>query len=103
MYRLVGLLRAHGLVEQAGDGRYQLGPKAIMIGYVARSPVDLADVWRPGLQKLALASRETAPVLRRIEDSAVPEYRLEPGRRSEIIALTRDVAAELRGKLSHYA
>jgi len=34
---------------------------------------------------------------------AVPEYRLEPGRRSEIIALTRDVAADLRGKLSHYA
>jgi len=34
---------------------------------------------------------------------AVPEYRLEPGRRAEIIALTRDVAADLRGKLSHYA
>jgi DNA-binding IclR family transcriptional regulator len=205
VYRLVGLLRAHGLVEQAGDGRYQLGPKAIMIGYVARATVDLADLWRPGLQQLALASRETALVLRRIEDSAVcvdridcdhpvrlsfdigramplhtgagakvllasspaairdryldrrvpagqrarlraelgqiadqewgesraevdpgiwavgapiladrdgrclaisvavPEYRLEPGRRAEIITLTRDVAADLRGKLSHYA
>ncbi|MGH3395255.1 MAG: hypothetical protein ACRDPO_11250 [Streptosporangiaceae bacterium] len=34
---------------------------------------------------------------------AIPEYRLEPDRRSEIMALTRDVAAELRGKLSHYA
>src|ERR1700729_292027 len=46
VYRLVGLLRAHGLVEQAGDGRYRLGPKAIMIGYVARSTVEEADLWR---------------------------------------------------------
>jgi DNA-binding IclR family transcriptional regulator len=205
VYRLVGLLRAHGLVEQAGDGRYQLGPKAIMIGYVARATVDLADVWRPGLEQLALASRETALVMRRIEDSAVcvdridcdhpvrlsfeigramplhtgagakvllaaapagirerylgqhvpagqraglrdelariagrewgesqaevdpgiwavaapiladrdgrclaitvavPEYRLEPDRRAEIITLTRDIAADLRGKLARYA
>ena len=71
VYRLIGLLRAHGLVEPAGDGRYRLGPKAIMIGYVARSTVDLADLWRPGLRELAALSRETALVLRRIEDSAV--------------------------------
>jgi len=71
VYRLIALLRAHGLVEQAGDGRYRLGPKAIMIGYVARSTVDLADLWRPGLRELAALSRETALVLRRIEDSAV--------------------------------
>jgi DNA-binding IclR family transcriptional regulator len=205
VYRLVGLLRAHGLVEQAGEGHYQLGPKAIMIGYVARSTVDLADLWRPGLRELATASRETALVLRRIDDSAVcidridcdhpvrlsfevgkamplhtgaaarvllagspaeirdryidrmvradqrgklraeldritaqewgesraevdpgiwavgapiladrdgrglaisvavPEYRLEAGRREELITLTKGVAASLRVKLSHYA
>jgi DNA-binding IclR family transcriptional regulator len=202
VYRLIGLLRAHGLVEQAGDGRYRLGPKAIMIGYVARSTVDLADLWRPGLQELAAVSRETALVLRRIEDSAVcldridcdhpirlsfdvgramplhtgagakvllatspadvrdryleravpaaerarlradldriaaqqwgesraevdpgiwavgapiladpclaisvavPEYRLEAGRRAELIALTKGIAAQLRARLSQYA
>jgi DNA-binding IclR family transcriptional regulator len=205
VYRLIGLLRAHGLVEQAGDGRYRLGPKAIMIGYVARSTVDLAELWRPGLLELAAVSRETVLVLRRIEDSAVcvdridcdhpirlsfdvgramplhtgagakvllatspgpvrdhyleravpaglraglradldaiaaqqwgesraevdpgiwavgapiladrdgrclaisvavPEYRLEAGRREELIALARDSAAELRARLSQYA
>ena len=205
VYRLVGLLRAHGLVEQAGDGRYRLGPKAIMIGYVARSTVDLADLWRPGLRELAAVSRETALVLRRVEDSAVcidridcdhpirlsfdigramplhtgagakvllamssadardryleravpadqrarlqadldriaaeqwgesraevdpgiwavgapiladrdgrslaisvavPEYRLEAGRRAELIALTQGIAAGLRARMSHYA
>ena len=176
-----------------------------MMGYIARSTVDLADLWRPGLKRLAAASRETALVLRRIEDSAVcidridcdhpvrlsfevgramplhtgaaakvllagsgaeirdryiermvpsaqrarlreelnrittqqwgesraevdpgiwavgapilldrdgrclaisvavPEYRLETGRRDELINLTREVAAELRASLSHYA
>jgi DNA-binding IclR family transcriptional regulator len=205
VYRLVGLLRAHGLVEQAGDGRYRLGPKAIMIGYIARSTVEEAELWRPGLQELAAVSRETALVLRRVEDSAVcidridcdhpirlsfdigramplhtgagakvllamspadardrylkravpadqrarlqaeldriaaeqwgesraevdpgiwavgapiladrdgrclaisvavPEYRLEAGRRAELIALTQGVAAGLRARLSHYA
>jgi DNA-binding IclR family transcriptional regulator len=34
---------------------------------------------------------------------AVPEYRLEAGRRAELIALTKDIAADLRVKLSHYA
>jgi DNA-binding IclR family transcriptional regulator len=205
VYRLVSLLKAHELLEQAGESRYQLGPKAIMMGYVARSTVDLADIWRPGLAELAGASRETALVLRRIGDAAVcvdriecdhpvrlsfdvgkamplhtgagakvllagspaevreryieaavpkeqrdrlreeldaiaargwgesraevdpgiwavaapilrdrdgrclaisvavPEYRLEAGRRQELIALTRDVAERLRAKLSQYA
>lgn len=49
----------------------RLGPKAIMMGYVARSTVDLADIWRPGLERLARASRETALVLRRIGNAAV--------------------------------
>ncbi len=204
VYRLVSLLKAYELLEQAGESKYQLGPKAIMMGYVARSTVDLADVWRPGLEKLAGASRETALVLRRIGDAAVcidriecdhpvrlsfdvgkamplhtgagakvllsgspadlrdryieatvppgqrarlraeldsialrgwgeshaevdpgiwavaapiladrdgrclalsvavPEYRLEAGRREELIGQTRDIAAGLRAKLSHY-
>src|SRR4030088_715395 len=40
LYRLVSLLKGHELLEQAGESRYQLGPKAIMMGYVARSTVD---------------------------------------------------------------
>ncbi len=77
VYRLVSLLKAHELLEQAGDSRYQLGPKAIMMGYVARSTVDLADIWRPGLERLASASRETSLVLRRIGDAAVCVDRVE--------------------------
>ena len=71
VYRLVSLLKAHELLEQAGPSRYRLGPKAMMMGYVARSTVDLSDIWRPGLERLARASRETALVLRRIGNAAV--------------------------------
>jgi DNA-binding IclR family transcriptional regulator len=77
VYRLVSLLKAHELLEQAGDSRYQLGPKAIMMGYVARSTVDLADIWRPGLERLAAATSETSLVLRRIGDAAVCVDRVE--------------------------
>jgi DNA-binding IclR family transcriptional regulator len=77
VYRLVSLLKAYELLEQAGESKYQLGPKAIMMGYVARSTVDLADVWRPGLEQLAVESRETALVLRRIGDAAVCVDRVE--------------------------
>ena len=77
VYRLVSLLKAYELLEQAGESKYQLGPKAIMMGYVARSTVDLADVWRPGLEQLAGESRETALVLRRIGDAAVCVDRVE--------------------------
>ena len=77
VYRLVGLLRAHELLERAGSGSYQLGPRAIMMGYIARSTVDLADLWRPGLGELAAWSSETSLVLRRIGDSAVCVDRIE--------------------------
>ncbi len=77
VYRLVSLLKAYELLEVAGDSRYQLGPKAIMLGYVARSTVELADIWRPGLERLAAAARETALVLRRIGDAAVCVDRVE--------------------------
>jgi DNA-binding IclR family transcriptional regulator len=77
VYRLVGLLKAHELLERAGAGSYQLGPRAIMMGYIARSTVDLADLWRPGLDELATVSSETALVLRRIGDAAVCVDRIE--------------------------
>lgn len=77
VYRLVGQLRCHELLERAGTGSYQLGPRAIMMGYIARSTVDLADLWRPGLSELAAASGETALVLRRIGDAAVCVDRIE--------------------------
>jgi hypothetical protein len=77
VYRLVSLLKAYELIEQAGESKYQLGPKAIMMGYVARTTVDLADIWRPGLEQLAGTSRETALVLRRIGDAAVCIDRVE--------------------------
>lgn len=77
VYRLLTLLRAHELVEQAGDNRYQLGPRAITMGYVARSMTDMAGLWRPALLTLAAATLETALVMRRVGNSAVCVDRVE--------------------------
>jgi len=77
VYRLLTLLRAHELVEQAGDNRYQLGPRAITMGYVARSVTGVAGIWRPALTALAAATSETALVMRRVGNSAVCIDRVE--------------------------
>jgi DNA-binding IclR family transcriptional regulator len=77
VYRLLALLRAHQLVEQAGDSRYQLGPRAITMGYVARSTTDTADLWHPALVALAAATSETSLIMRRVGDSAVCVDRVE--------------------------
>ncbi|MGB6457677.1 MAG: IclR family transcriptional regulator [Streptosporangiaceae bacterium] len=77
VYRLLALLRAHELVEQAGENRYQLGPRAITMGYVARLRTDVADIWRPALVALAAATSETALVMRRVGNSAVCVDRVE--------------------------
>jgi len=79
VYRLVSLLTAHELLEQTPGNRYQLGPRAITMGYVARSTVDLADLWRPVLERLATETSETTLVLRRIGESAVCVDRVECG------------------------
>lgn len=77
VYRLLALLRAHELVEQAGENRYQLGPRAITMGYVARSMTGVADIWHPALAALADATSETALVMRRVGNSAVCVDRVE--------------------------
>jgi DNA-binding IclR family transcriptional regulator len=77
VYRLLALLRSHDLVEQAGENRYQLGPRVITMGYVARSMTDVADLWRPALVALAAATSETALVMRRVGNSAVCVDRVE--------------------------
>jgi DNA-binding IclR family transcriptional regulator len=76
-YRFVGLLREFELLEQTGDGRYQLGPKAITLGYVARSMVDLADLWRPAIEHCLAVTGETTLILRRIGSAAVCVDRVE--------------------------
>jgi hypothetical protein len=48
-----------------------------MLGYIARSTLDLSDIWRLGLEQLATSSCETALVLRRITDAAVCVDRVE--------------------------
>jgi DNA-binding IclR family transcriptional regulator len=77
VYRLLTLLRAHQLVEQAAENRYQLGPRAIAMGYVARSMTDMANLWRPALLALVAATSETALVMRRVGNSAVCVDRVE--------------------------
>jgi DNA-binding IclR family transcriptional regulator len=76
-YRFVALLRDFELLEQTGDGRYQLGPKAITLGYVARSMVDLADLWRPVIEHCLAVTGETTLILRRIGTAAVCVDRVE--------------------------
>jgi DNA-binding IclR family transcriptional regulator len=70
-YRFVTLLREYGLLETGSDAQYQLGPRAITLGYVARSLVDMADLWRPVLGDLVGETHETALVMRRVGDYAV--------------------------------
>jgi len=77
VYRFVGLLREYGLVEADGSGSYHLGPQAITMGYVARSLVNMADLWRPVLDRLVAATNETALVLRRVGNFAVCVDRME--------------------------
>lgn len=77
VYRFVGLLREYGLLEPAGEGAYQLGPQAITMGYVARSLVNMADLWRPALDTLVATTNETALVVRRIGNFAVCVDRME--------------------------
>jgi DNA-binding IclR family transcriptional regulator len=76
-YRFVALLREFELLEQTGDGRYQLGPRAITQGYVARSAVDLADLWRPVIEHCLAVTGETTLILRRIGTAAVCVDRVE--------------------------
>jgi len=77
VYRLLALLRAHDIIEQAGEKRYQLGPRAITMGYVARSMTDIADLWRPALEGLSASTSETALIMRRVGNSAVCVDRVE--------------------------
>lgn len=77
VYRLVGLLREHKMIEIAAEGHYALGPRAVVMGYVARSMVTLADLWRPVLQHLAEQTHETTLIMRRIDDAAVCLDRVE--------------------------
>lgn len=76
-YRFVTLLRDYELLELAGGGRYKLGPRAITMGYVARSLTDVADVWRPVLDELVGQTHETALILRRVSNYAVCVDRVE--------------------------
>lgn len=71
VYRFVALLREYDLLEPVGDGDYQLGPRAVTMGYVARSAVDLAHLWRPVLEHLVSETNETAHILRRVGNFAV--------------------------------
>jgi len=77
VYRLIKLLRTHEVIEQGIDGRYQLGPRAITMGYVARSKTELADLWTPALESLTASTGETSLILRRVGDAAVCVDRVE--------------------------
>lgn len=77
VYRLIKLLKTYDMVEQSIDGRYQLGPRAITMGYVARSKTELADLWIPALRSLTAQTGETSLILRRVGDAAVCVDRVE--------------------------
>lgn len=77
VYRFLALLREFGLVEDGSDGRCQLGPAAVTLGYAAKVTAVLDEVWRPTMNSIAQESRESVLVLRRMGTHAVCVDRAE--------------------------
>jgi DNA-binding IclR family transcriptional regulator len=77
VYRFLALLREFDLVEDSADGRCQLGPAAVTLGYAARATANLDDMWRPAMSAIAEQSGESVLVLRRMGTHAVCVDRIE--------------------------
>jgi DNA-binding IclR family transcriptional regulator len=72
VYRLVRVLTQHGLLEKtAQPGQYQLGRKLLEFEGCVRHRVNIADVARPVVEKLARVSGETVQLTLRNEDHGV--------------------------------
>jgi DNA-binding IclR family transcriptional regulator len=65
LYRILGVLTAHGFVQQAeeGQGRYQLGPAVAKLGRQAPQPRNFVALAQPLMERLAQAVRETVKLV----------------------------------------
>jgi DNA-binding IclR family transcriptional regulator len=73
--RLAGSLEAYGYLNRQSDGRYALGPTLWRLGSLYRRRYDFADRVRPVLERLALATRESASFYVRDGDRRVCLFR----------------------------
>jgi len=65
LYRILKVLQARGLVQQADGqaGLYRLGPALAMLAGAAPPPRDLVELARPVMQRLAFSARETVKLV----------------------------------------
>ncbi len=98
-HRLLGVLKHHGFLDRDPDSkRYRLGPTALEFGARARVSVDLRELARPALRRLAERTGETTLLtvadpgrreslcLERIESASPLRLSVEPGRRMPLHA-----------------
>lgn len=87
-YRYIALLRKHGLVASAADGRWYLAPQLIRLGDAAKAAVGFIDHALPVMKKLSGLTHETVLLIERIGDSGVCVAKHEA---SQLIRLSFDV------------
>jgi DNA-binding IclR family transcriptional regulator len=65
LYRILGVLTAHGFVQQAEEGpaRYQLGPAVAKLGRQAPQPRNFVALAQPLMEHLAQTVRETVKLV----------------------------------------
>jgi DNA-binding IclR family transcriptional regulator len=65
LYRILGVLTAHGFVQQAEEGpaRYQLGPAIAKLGRQAPQPRNFVALAQPLMERLAQTVRETVKLV----------------------------------------
>jgi DNA-binding IclR family transcriptional regulator len=90
VYRFLLVLRAHGLAEETGRGRYHLGTRALALGQAARRHLNLPRLCRPAMQELAHTTGESVILtvirwpygvcIERVESVHPVRLTLEPGR-----------------------
>lgn len=76
LHRLVGAMRAEGLVDVQG-GRFVLGPRLVAWSSLAAQRSDLRALARPWLERLTSETGETAAVYVRVADQRICLDRVE--------------------------
>lgn len=79
-YRYMALLRELQLVQEARGGAFVLTPKIQELAAASERSIDLERVARPVLERLMLATNETAFILRRVRERAVFLFSAQPER-----------------------
>jgi DNA-binding IclR family transcriptional regulator len=71
VHRMLQSLASRGLIEQTGDGEYQLGPSAVAIGARALQDLDMRRAAQPVLHELRDLTRETTTLSQFLGSSRV--------------------------------